>query len=152
MGYSVEEFWAESCGVTGVGPDEPYQVWYFGNESDQAQTLAKLVLSGKKIATASLVETNLLEPEKAPIDGGYSVITSFEGEPICVVRTTEIRNLPFSDVDVDFAFDEGEDDQTLESWREGHWAYFSRESAELGFHFDGNSIVCCERFTLLYPR
>jgi uncharacterized protein YhfF len=147
----VCDFWEEFCRFSGLDPSTPYQVWYFGNESQQARTLAELVLSGKKTATASLLETNLREPEKAPIDDGYSVVTNFEGEPMCVIQTTEIRHLPFNDVDAAFAYDEGEDDQTLRSWHEGHWAYFTRESAEIGFDFDENSIVCCERFRLLFP-
>ena len=70
---------------------------------------------------------------------------------MCVIQTVEIRHLPFEEVDAQFASDEGEGDQTLEYWRTVHWRYFSREAAELGIDFDERSIVCCERFRLLYP-
>lgn len=116
-----------------------------------ARELADLVIAGTKTATASLLETNKLEPEKAPVSDGYSVVTSFEGEPICVIQTAEIQHLPFIEVDAEFAYDEGEDDRSLASWRKGHRDYFARESAELGFHFDERSIVCCERFRLMFP-
>lgn len=150
---AAENYWKAFLAVNPRIPvDTPYQTWYFGNASTQARELAELVISGKKTATASLLETNRLEPEKAPIDGGYSVVTSYEGEPMCIIQTTEIRHLPFFEVDAAFAFDEGEDDRTLESWRQGHWAYFTREAAELGFDFDENSMVCCERFRLLFPK
>lgn len=148
---NVSKFWIEFCGKCGVDPATPYQVWYFGNRSDQALSLAELVIAGTKTATASLVDANLLEPQKAPIDDGYSVVTSFEGEPMCVIQTSEIRHLPFHAVDEGFAYDEGEDDRTLSSWREGHSAYFSAEAAELGLGFDKETMICCERFRLLYP-
>lgn len=149
---NAHDFWKEFCLVSELDVSTPYQVWYFGNSSQQARELAELVIAGVKTATASLLETNKLEPEKAPIDDGYSVVTTFEGEPMCVIQTTEIHHLAFNDVDAAFAYDEGEGSRTLADWRDGHWAYFARESAELGFHFDENSIVCCERFRLLFSR
>ncbi len=152
MAERATEFWAEFCAATGVSPDEPYQVWYFGNSPEMAFELATLVISGKKFATASLAAVNEIKPQEAPIMGGYSVVTNFDGEPLCVIQTTEIRHLPFDKVDAQFAADEGEGDQSLEYWREVHSQYFSREAAELGIEFNNVSIVCCERFMLLYPR
>ena len=153
MSRSVEQFWAEFLDENPqIEPATPYQVWYFSNNSESARDLAGLVMSGKKIATASLKEVNDIEPEKAPIDDGYSVVTTFEGEPLCVIQTTEIRHIPFNEVDAGFAFDEGEGDQTLEDWREAHSAYFSREAPEYGLTFNETSIICCERFRVLYAK
>jgi uncharacterized protein YhfF len=135
-----------------IAGDTPYQVWYFGNTPEMANELAELVISGKKIATASLAKVNEIEPENAPVDHGYSVVTDFGGDPICVIQTAEIRHLPFNEVDATFAFDEGEGDQSLDYWRSVHWDYFAREAAEHGFSFDETSIVCCERFRLLFPK
>ena len=149
---SIKTFWQEFCEISKMNPETPYQVWFFGNSSEMARELAKLVISGKKIATASLVAVNELKPEIAPIDSGYSVVTDFEGNPMCVIQTTEIRHLPFDEVDAKFAFDEGEGDQTLEYWREVHWRYFTKEVVELGIEFNEESLVCCERFKLLYPK
>jgi len=152
MSDNVEEFWAEFCAATGISSDEPYQVWYFGNTTEMALELAALVISGKKFATASLVAVNEIKPDEAPIMGGYSVVTDIVGNPRCVIRTTEIRHVPFTDVDPKFAADEGEGDQSMEYWRDVHEQYFSREAAELGIEFNNESIVCCERFELLYPK
>ncbi len=149
----VEKFWQEFCAENSeVNPDEPYQVWFFGNNSKMARELVELVLQGKKTATASLFEENKLRPESAPIPDGYSVVTDFEGNPQCVIQTTEIRQLPFIEVDAQFAFDEGEGNQTLADWRDGHWQYFSKEAKELGIEFDETSLVTCERFKLLFPK
>lgn len=147
------EFWAEFCNSTSdVALDEPYQVWYFGHTPELAEELANLVLEGRKTATASLAETNLRKPDEAPIDNGYSVVIDYYGEPRCVLQTTEMRHVPFKDVDPVFAADEGEGDLSLEYWRRVHRECFTLEAERLGFNFDENSIVCCERFRLLYPR
>lgn len=149
----ADKFWRTFCSATGkVDPGEPYQVWFFGNTREMALELAELVIAGKKTATASLVAVNEIKPDEAPIPDGYSVVTDFDGVPMCVVQTTEIRHLPFEDVDAQFAADEGEGDQTLEYWRDVHWSYYSSEAAELGIEFNERSMVCCERFILLYPK
>jgi uncharacterized protein YhfF len=148
----VENFWAEFCAISRIKPDTPFQVWFFGNTSEMARELVALVLQEKKTATASLVEENKLNPESAPVPDGYSVVTDFEGNPQCVIQTTEIRHLPFYKVDAQFAFDEGEGDQTLEYWRECHWQYFSKEAKELAVEFDESSLITCERFKLLFPK
>jgi uncharacterized protein YhfF len=153
MQLTVEQFWRDFLAAdTQVSESTPYQVWFFGNSSVMAQELGDLVLSGKKTATASLKAINDREPERAPIDNGYSVVTSYEGEPLCVLRTTEICHVPFNEVDSRFAFDEGEGDQSIEHWREGHWAYFSNEAAHYRLEFDETSLVCCERFEIVYPK
>ncbi len=147
---TVEKFWVDFCLASGVDILTPYQVWYFGNSHKMALELAELVIAGTKTATASLAQTNDLIPENAPIDNGFSVVTDFEGTPLCIIRTTEIRHLPFRDVDAGFAADEGEGDLSLEYWRRVHRDYFEKESAQLGFEFDETSLVCCERFKLQF--
>ncbi|MBS1797583.1 MAG: ASCH domain-containing protein [Acidobacteria bacterium] len=148
---AVEAFWREFCAAAGIDDAVSYQVWFFGNGPDIARELAELVIAGRKRATASLVEYNERHPETAPVAGGYSVVTDFEGVPLCVLRTTEIRLRPFDEVDEAFAFDEGEGDRTLSDWRDGHRRYFTREAAEFGFEFHEKSLVACERFELLFP-
>ena len=150
---SVKEFWDAFCAADpSVHSDTPYQSWFFGNSPEMAAELAALVIAGKKTATASLKAMNELHPEDAPISKGYSVVTTFDGEPLCVIRTTEISHLPFDEVGETFAAAEGEGDLTLKYWQKVHWDYFSREADQNGFAFDERSIVCCEQFELLFPR
>ena len=149
----IECFWREFCEANpNVSTDETYQTWYFSNSPSTAAELADLVIAGKKTATASLVSVNELQPEVTPIEGGYSVVTDFLGAPKCVIRTEEVRLVAFDEVDERFAHDEGEGDQTLEFWRDVHDKYFSREAAQLGIDFGPRSLICCERFRLLYYR
>ena len=148
----VEELWQRFCAEGGTNPGTPYQVWYFGSSPEMARELAELVISGKKRATASLVEFNKLHPELAPVENGYSIVTDFEGTPLCVIQTTEIRHVPFDEVDARFAFDEGEGDRSLEYWRDVHRRYFTKEARDFSFEFNEKSLVCGERFQLLFPR
>ena len=149
----TDKFWREFCVEnTNVNPDEFYQVWFFSNDRESAKLLAELVLEGKKKATASLVLINETKPEIAPVPDGYSVVTDFDGNPQCVIQTTEIWHLPFNEVDAQFAFDEGEGDQSLEYWREVHRNYFTRECRELGVEFNESMLIDCERFRLLFSK
>ena len=148
---AVKNFWKNFCEADKINSETPYQFWYFGNTSEMARELAELVLRGEKRATATLLESAGLHPESAPVDDGYSVVTDFENNPVCVIKTTEIRHLSFDKVDAEFAFDEGEGDKTLRCWREVHHEFFTRDAAENGVEFNEKSIVVCERFELLYP-
>ncbi len=135
-----------------IPEDTPCQIWYFGNSQEMSIYLANFVVNGTKRATASLVLVNEKIPENAPIADGYSVVTDFEGKPLCIIQTTEIRHIPFLEVDYSFAKDEGEGDENIDDWRKGHRDYFTKECRELGFEFDEKMLVCCERFRLLYPK
>lgn len=147
------DLWASFCHSQNlVDIDEPYQVWYFGNSREMARELVNLVLAGRKTATASLAKTNEVEPENAPVLNGYSVVTDFDGEPVCVLQTTEIEHRRFNDVDAEFAAAEGEGDLSLEYWRRVHREYFEGEAEKHGFDFHDEAVVCCERFKVLYRR
>lgn len=149
----IEEFWNEFCrNNPGINPETPFQTWYFGLGREDAAELCGLVLQGKKTATASLVWEYEDKPEDAPVLHGYSVVTDFDGNPQCVLQTTELRVLPFSEVDAAFAFDEGEGDQSLDYWREVHWDYFSRRGAGIGKEASLEMPVNCERFKVLFPK
>lgn len=148
----IQKFWEYFCQIEKINSDTPYQFWYFGNTSEMAQELSELVLHGEKRATATLFESAKLHPESAPIDDGYSVVTDFENNPMCIIKTTEIRHLPFDEVDAEFAFDEGEGDRSLDYWRKVHHEFFTQDAAENGLEFNEKSIVVCERFELLFPK
>ncbi len=148
----VETFWNEFCEISGTNPEIYYQTWYFGNTSEMARNLAELVLRGDKRGTATLLESAKLSPESAPILDVHSVVTDFEGSPMCVIQATEIQNVPFNEVTSEFAFEEGEGDKTLEYWRRVHHDFFTKDAAENNLEFHEKSIVVCEKFKLLFPK
>lgn len=146
-------FWNAFCQQNSkIDPDALFQVWFFGNTREMARDLGELVVSGIKTATASSVAMEAIEPENIATIDGYSIVTDFDGVPLCVIQTTEIRTLAFNEVDPEFAFDEGEGDRTLKYWRAVHWKYFTREAADNGILFDDLSLIRCERFRLMFPK
>lgn len=147
---AVQKFWEDFCEVSNTDVQTSFQIWYFGLDKKDAEELSELVLQGKKRATASLIWEYESNPQDAPILDGFSVVTDFEGNPKCVVQTTELRVVPFNEVDAEFAFDEGEGNQSLDYWRQIHWDYFSRRCAAIGKNPDLEMPVNCERFKLLY--
>lgn len=149
---TVKEFWSAFTAASGVPEVTAYQVWHFGNTAEMARELADLVISGKKTATCSLAAVNEIKPEDAPVLDGYSVVTDFDGRPMCIIRTTDVRHVPFNEVDAQFAANEGEGDRSLDYWRKAHIDYFEQGAWQLGVEFRESSTVCCERFELVYPR
>jgi uncharacterized protein YhfF len=134
---------AELAGVEG------YDVWRFGDGEALCEALLALVLAGRKTATAGLLWDFEDGSEPMPAVGGHSIVTHWSGAPACLLQTVEATVRPYEDVPADFAFDEGEGDRTLESWRRGHWAYFTRRCAALGRVPDLGMPVVCERFRLV---
>ena len=141
----IESFWAEFAAATGVGAG--YEAWAFGLDSDPAFAtgLARLVIDGPKRATAGVLSDYGDEP--LPRVGDYSVILDGAGDPVCIIRTTELSIKPFADVDEAFAWDEGEGDRTLEWWRRAHTDFFAR----MGIQVNDDTDMILERFELVWP-
>jgi uncharacterized protein YhfF len=133
-----------------IEAETPFEAWFFGDSRELADKLAELVVMGKKTATASLLWEYEAEGEALPQVGGYSVVIRFDGEPQCVIQTSEVRILPYDEVGADFAADEGEGDLSLGYWREAHWQFFSRVCAKIGRQPQVKMPVVCERFRLIY--
>jgi ribonuclease BN (tRNA processing enzyme)/uncharacterized protein YhfF len=136
-------------------PDLPVDgevpVEFFGDGPRMADELIAVVLEGPKRATAGLVAGYVAAGEPLPRVGSHWVACDGAGRPRAVLRTTELRVGPLGSVDAAFAWDEGEDDRTLESWLEGHRRYFRRECERLGAEFSDDLEVCFERFDVVWP-
>jgi len=114
------------------------ETFSFGDSPALADELATLVLAGIKTATCwAAVEGVKTEP------GKLTVMLSGDGQPLAVIKTVEVTLRRFDEVDASFAYDEGEDDRSLASWREGHRRYFTR----LG-QFSQDMMLYCERFRI----
>ena len=121
----------------------------FGDSPELADELGALVTSGRKRATASLPIQFEAEGTSLPAAGEVSIVTRADGTPLAIIETTDIRRVPFGDVDAEFAAAEGEGDGSLAYWRRAHTAFFGRVLARLGGRLDDRSLVVCERFRLL---
>jgi len=111
----------------------------FGDSPELADELAALVLAGKKSATCWAAS----EGSKTRVGKQWVVLNGL-GVAVAVIETIELTQRRFDEVDEAFAFDEGEDDRTLASWRRAHRNYFGRQGS-----FAPNMPLYCERFQLI---
>lgn len=146
----VELFWRRFCVARGVDPTERHDAFAFGDSPAMHDELLELVLQGSKRATAGLVLEFHAERLPLPSVRGYSVVLDGQSRPRCVIRTTQVDVVPFREVDERFARDEGEDDRSLASWRDGHERYFRRACARLDRRFTEDLPVVLERFELAW--
>jgi uncharacterized protein YhfF len=149
----ITQFWDTYCSqVRNAGHPLPdrYESWYFCNNEESANHLARLVYDGTKQATASLVWSYEAEGESIPQPGGLSIITLWDGTPVCIIETTQIRILPFGQVPESFAYEEGEGDRSLRYWREVHTQFFSEECKAIGRELSAEMPVICENFKVVY--
>ena len=127
---------------------ENLEKWHFELTEGACNYLLDLVLKGQKKATASSVLGYEIEGEEIPKEGNLSVITDWDGNPRCVIKTTRVRIIPYKDMTFDIAKLEGEDD-TLESWRKNHEKFFTEEGKDLGYKFSEEMEVIFEEFEVI---
>ena len=65
-------------------------------------------------------------------------------------EVNEVAIVPFIKVGAQFAYEEGEGDCSLESWRREHWKYFSRVLPSIGFEPNEEMKLVCVRFEVIY--
>lgn len=115
----------------------------FGDNPNLADELLALVISGRKTATCCAWSQAEREGWIAR-PGDLSVARDSTGRDRCVIETIEVAQRRFCDVDAAFAFDEGEDDRTLASWRREHGLYFARNGG-----WSEDMMLYCERFRVV---
>ncbi len=141
-----------SLGENPSSTDKTFTAWHFCDNEQDADELAALVKAGRKRATASAYWAYEDNREPLPEVGDYSVITNWDGEAQCIIRTTSVQIVPFGQVTADFARTEGEGDQSLDYWRRAHWASFTRSLQAIGKSPAEMMPVVCETFEVVYPH
>ena len=127
---------------------ENLEKWHFELTEDACNSLLDLVLKGQKRATSSSLAAFELGGETMPKEGELSVITDWDGNPRCVVRTKKLHILPYEEITYDLAKLEGED-EALDSWKRSHERFFTREGEMLGYHFSPQMPVVFEEFEVV---
>lgn len=148
----IEDFWHRFLIEKRLSPDSTYfDCFHFELTEKWAEELLRLVLLGKKKATASSLYAFEKENLRLPEVGDFSIVTNWAGEPKCVIQTSKVRILPFREMTYDICKLEGEDD-TLESWQRGHQRFFTEEGKELGYEFTEDMPVVFEEFEVVYQE
>jgi uncharacterized protein YhfF len=113
------------------------------------------ILAGEKTALTGLLQIYEYDDDPLPQPGQrFSVIDSL-GQPAAVIELTEVRVLPISMVDDDYAHAEGRGYADAADWRRAHEEFFTSEGvvAYLGAApvIGDDTLVVTERFRLVEP-
>lgn len=127
----------------------PPPAWSFGATPEQADALVRLVLDGTKTATASALWDYEAGGEEMPRPGSLGILLDGAGHPHALIETSEVRVVPFDEVDEEHARLEGEGDRSLVYWQEVHEQFFS-ETAVHDRGFATDMPVVLERFRVVY--
>lgn len=113
------------------------------------------ILTGEKTALTGLLQIYEHDIEPVPQPGQrFSVIDSM-GQPAAVIEITEVRVVPISTVDDDFARAEGRGYADATEWRRAHEDFFTSDGVAeyLGARpvIGDDTLVVTERFRLIEP-
>jgi uncharacterized protein YhfF len=153
MTTNVERYWNQYLGSIkrGVEPPRRYvESFSFGFSPADAREIAQLVLNGTKTATGSALWSYEADKKPLPMVGDIWIVTAGSDVPACIIETTEVRIIPFDEVTEDYAWDGGEADRRLASWREIYWEYIERECQRLGLWPTTKAPLVMERFRVVY--
>jgi len=128
-----------------------YEVFQIGDTHEGADEGASLIKQGVKTATSSLLWTYETVNKPLPEVGSLSIVTDGAGDPVCVVETIAVDIKGFAEVDTVFAYDYGEWDRTLETWRARCWEFYAPRCLALGKIPTPEMPLVCERFIVVYP-
>jgi uncharacterized protein YhfF len=149
------EFWSRAAGARGLDATaSPPPAWSFADTPRLADELLDAVLAGRKTGTSTTLLELADDGEPVPHEGDLSILLDGAGAPRALIRTTSALITTFDRVDAGFAASEGEDDLSLEAWREGHARYFERVLAARGLPpaAIGELELVLERFELVYTE
>ena len=110
-----------------------------------------MVLSGKKNATTSSLESWKIDNLSLPKVGDYSIVTDWNRIPRCIIQTTNIIILPFKDMTYEICKREGED-KCLETWKQNHIKFFTEEGKAMGYKFTEDILILFEDFKVVYQK
>ena len=145
-----EEMWQVFCHNTDTDINKRHDIWKFCGGGELADELANLVLGGIKTATASAKIAYDMYGEALPGVGTYSVILFDNEEAACITRNIKVSVVPFHQVSAEHAYKEGEDDRSLEKWREVHRRAFTTDYQAAGLPFDEKGDCVLEEFEVVY--
>lgn len=148
----LAHFWHDYLDAAHRPPDTRYYgAGHFGNSEAVATECVDLVLRGVKTATSTLLQEHQHTGKPLPQPGDAWIVTTWQGEPVCITETVEVKVMGFREVNERFARDYGEGDRTLLWWREAMWEYYAEECAAKGWQLSEDMPLVCERFRLVFP-
>ena len=126
----------------------------FGFPGPLRDKLVAAILDGSKTTTTALLVEYEQEGEALPSVGERELVLDSSGAGVAVIKTTEVRVLPLSEVDIEHAVDEGEGYSSVAEWRAEHTNFW--QGAEMRaalkapeFTVDDTTMVVATRFVVV---
>ena len=102
----------------------PFELGY--RRTELRRQLVAAVLAGEKTATAGLWSEYEAEGAQVDTPGTRYVLHDFDDKPVAIVEVTGAKVVPASEIDLEFARDEGEGFESVEDWRVAHEEFFQQ--------------------------
>lgn len=128
------------------------QHYYFCNNKKDADECAELVEKGIKQATTESLWWFQTNNTELPKEGDLAIITSWDGQPKAIIKTTRVQIVKFKDVTAEFAYTEGEGDRSLAYWKKVHWDYYTEEMKPYSKSPEPEMDIVCEYFETIWPK
>lgn len=108
INIKVKKFWSDYVNTLGQKDKklvihDGYTTWDFGEDKSLSDKLCRLVLAGKKKASADLYPKDKIIPRTED----KSIILNCQGEPFCVVEYINVDIKPINQVSSNFIEKEG---------------------------------------------
>jgi uncharacterized protein YhfF len=149
LGAAARAAWDRCTKQAGAGADAAVRERRLGVTPESTNTMYSLILAGEKSMTTTSPWLYEADPALRPVVGGYSVLLDAEGRAAAVLRTTEVKELPFDRVTAEDSRYEGKPIRPLPAWRETHVRFFNRELKPLGREWSATMPVTLERFEVV---
>ncbi len=131
-------------------PTRYVEAFSFGFTPEDASEIADLVLEGTKTATGSVLWSYEADAKSIPQSGDHWIVNDGNGEPVCIIRTTDVSIIPFDEVPELYASEGGEADRSLATWRPMYWRYIVSECRRIGREPHETAPLVMERFIVVY--
>jgi uncharacterized protein YhfF len=102
----------------------PFELGY--PRTELRRQLVAAVLAGEKTATAGLWSEYEAEGETIDEPGTRYALHDFDDKPVAIVEVTDAKVVPASEIDIEFARDEGEGFESVDDWRIAHEDFFQQ--------------------------
>ncbi len=148
---SVKKMWLDYHQTLGVSAPKEIIADLFSNNEKEANELALLVDQGIKRATAQALWSLEKTGSPLPSVGGIFVVTDWNRNAVCIVKTTKVSTIQFNKISEENAYREGEGDRTLKYWQQAHIRFYKEEFVKQGLIFDETMPIVFEEFEKVFP-
>ncbi len=149
--HSVTTIWTDYCSSTIKDhiPAIP-RTLRLGENEIEANHNALQIKTGKKMASAPALLTLQFRNEPLPKVNELFIVTDWNGQAQCIVKTTKMRLKPFFSIESSHVEKHGEPEEGIEQWKKRHWKVYESQLQEYKRLPRESMIVVCHEFEKVF--